>query len=116
MTTNSLQQYLEITTTVDLVIVNEGNYFIAYCPALELSVNAPTVEKVQDNFKQEAKIFLEEINNRGTLEKYLLKNGWSLKQFPDFKYEPPRLNTNIISNLLKSSEKVIPIDVTININ
>ena len=103
MTNKIIRSDSKINLTVDLVFVKEDNYFVAYCPALELSAYADTLEKAKIAFDEEIKIFLKETHNRGTLEKYLLKNGWRLQQFPKPNYEPPRQNINKLSTLLKSS-------------
>lgn len=78
-----------ITVGINVVIVQEENQFIAYCPALELSSYGDDIKQAKKRFEKEIEIFFEETSHRGTLEKYLLKLGWTLTQKPKPKYYPP---------------------------
>jgi len=78
-----------ITVGINVVIVQEENQLIAYCPALELSSYGDNIEQAKKRFEKEIEIFFEETSNRGTLEKYLLKLGWTLTQKPKPIYNPP---------------------------
>jgi predicted RNase H-like HicB family nuclease len=76
---NHIEKYnSEIKMTVEIIVVKEDDFFVAYCPALELSGYGDTIEKAKKSFETEIKVFFEETHQRGTLERYLLKNGWSL--------------------------------------
>jgi hypothetical protein len=37
MINRTLKEEMKITIEVDVAIIKEGDYFVAYCPALELS-------------------------------------------------------------------------------
>jgi len=54
-------------------IFKEGNYFIAYSPALDLSTSGNSFEQVRSRFKEIANIFFEEVSKKGTL-KTVLRN------------------------------------------
>ena|ERR1035437_6956035 len=96
----------QIKLSVETVTTEEDGYFVVYCPALELSGYAETVEKAKASFEKEMEIFLEETCKRGTLEKYLLKNGWCLQQSPKLSYLPPPQSYKKISSLKKRNGKV----------
>ena len=81
---------------VDVVILKEDEYFVAYCPALELSAYGKKEKEALASFKNEINIFIEETAKKGTLEKYLLKQGWKLQQTPKIKYQPPKLSNQIL--------------------
>lgn len=98
-----MQSEKAIEINVEVFIVKEGKYFTAYSPALEISGYGNSVENAKTSFKTEVQIFLEETHKRGTLEKYLLKNGWKLQQTPIINYEPPRTRTEKLLELLKST-------------
>ncbi len=70
----------------------DGNYCVAYCPALELSAYAKNEKSVKRAFDEVLKIFLDDTTNKGTLEKVLLGLGWTLQMKPSFKYVRPQLN------------------------
>jgi predicted RNase H-like HicB family nuclease len=67
----------------------EGEYYVAYCPALELSAYAKSKAGAKKAFTEVLTIFIKDTEEKGTLEKVLLGLGWKLQQKPKFKYEPP---------------------------
>jgi len=100
-------------TNVEVIITKEDNLYVAYCPAIEVSGYGDTIENTKASLNEEIQIFLEETFQRGTLEKYLLKQGWFLIQVPELKYEPPRLSMNKLFSLLKVSEQIITQEIVI---
>ena len=83
MTNQILQGKMSLTIDIEIVIVEEDKYFVAYCPALELSSYGDSKEDALKAFHKEVDIFIKETTKRGTLEKYLLKNGWRLQKNPE---------------------------------
>jgi predicted RNase H-like HicB family nuclease len=86
-----------INVIVDVLVGKQEDYYIAYCPALELSSYGKTEDQARKNFEVELEIFLEETEKRGTLEKLLLKLGWCLRQSPSPAYIPPKTPNYSIS-------------------
>jgi predicted RNase H-like HicB family nuclease len=76
-----------ITVGIRVVIAKEDDYFVAYCPELNVSSYATTPEKAKQRFEEELNIFFEETSKKGSLEKLLLQLGWTLVQKPHRKYE-----------------------------
>ena len=113
MTNKIIQSNSKISIVVDVIFVKEDIYYVAYCPALELSAYADSIEKAKIAFNKELDIFLEETKKHCTFEKYLLKHGWRLQQIPEINYEPPVLSIRKLSTLLKSSESVLHQEVNI---
>lgn len=103
MSNKIMQSDQEIIINLEVFIIKEDKYYTAYSPALEISGYGSSIEKAKSSFETEVKIFLDETNKRGTLEKYLLKNGWKLQQTPVVNYEPPRTRTDRLLELLKST-------------
>jgi|ERR1035437_1241868 nitrogen fixation protein len=97
-----IQMKNSLALNIDIFVVKEDKYFVAFCPALDLSAYADTSKKALESFKTEVKIFLDETHKLGTLEKYLLKNGWRLQQS---KYEPPKQSITKIERLHKLAAK-----------
>jgi len=71
-----------ITKKVDLKLslpvsfLREGDCFIAYSPALDLSTSANSFEKAKKRFVEATEIFFEELLEKGTLNEVLLELGW----------------------------------------
>ena len=57
-------------------IFKEGEYFVAYTPALDLSTSGKSFEEVKHRFNQVVKIFFEETLKKGTLNEVLRELGW----------------------------------------
>lgn len=92
---------------VELIILKEGKYFVAYCPALELSSYAKSESKALSAFEENLDIFFEETIKKETLEKVLLGLGWILQQKPNANYQPPRYDINSMSRMFKSNYRRI---------
>ena len=78
-----------LTVKLHVDIIEEDGCYIAYCPALELSSYGKDEETAQKRFVEVVEIFFNETRRKGTLEKYLLKMGWTLKKKPIPEYTPP---------------------------
>lgn len=57
-------------------IIKEGDSFIAYTPALDLSTVGDTLEDAQKRFQEAVELFFEEIAERGTVNEALTELGW----------------------------------------
>lgn len=101
----------KITVGVNVVVLKEGDQFVAYCPALNLSAYGKNIELARKRFNEELDIFFEETSIRGTLEKYLLNLGWKLIQRPEPKYYPPdNIQKNFQNSISTFTENVsIPV-------
>ena len=72
-------------------ILREGDSFIAYTPALDLSTAGSSFEEVQKNFEEAVNIFFQELVEMGTLNDVLADLGWQ-KQNNNF--VPPIVISN----------------------
>ena len=75
-----------------VMLVKEGDYIVAYCPALELSTHGENEQEAKEFFEDAVNEFLKDTMESGTLERCLLEYGWSLKKG---EYEPPRIEEKI---------------------
>ena len=66
--------------------MREGNSFIAYSPALDLSTSASSFEKARTRFAEAAKLFFEEVIKKGTINEVLQELGW---QKHNKEWQPP---------------------------
>src|SRR5438874_2268557 len=92
-----------IEVDVAVLILKDGNAYVAYCPALNISSYGSSAKDAKAAFDENMKIFLSETLRKGTLEKYLLKLGWMLQQIPEPFYKPPAFPV-AQQNFLKSSQ------------
>lgn len=100
-----------VEVSIEILLVQEGEYFVAYCPALELSSYGKTEQKARKAFDEALEIFFEETDRLGTLEKFLLKQGWRLQQVPEPKYIPPKIKNAFAGTLLRSFKEPVKIPV-----
>ena len=100
-----------IKAAVEVLIIKEGRTYVAYCPALELSSYGETERRALQAFGSALDIFFEETRRKGTLEKTLLKLGWSLRQQPQPMYEPPKIASADLLRMFKSNTKSVRTEV-----
>jgi predicted RNase H-like HicB family nuclease len=67
-------------------ILKEGEVFVAYSPAVEVSTVGETFEEAQQHFEEAVNIFFEEIIKKGTLDEALTELGWQKK---NNQFSPP---------------------------
>ena len=87
-----------IHASVEVVLVKEGKQFVAYCPALELSSYGDTEAEAHAAFDEAMEIFISETTQKGSLEKFLLRLGWTLRKQD---YTPPTLSSQLLNLALK---------------
>jgi len=75
--------------------IKEGETFIAYSPALDLSTCGGTFEEAQRNFGEAADIFIEECEADGTLVDVLKSLGWEQGEKPSSQWLPPKVVGNV---------------------
>ena len=76
---------------LQLNILKEGDTYVAYSPALDLSSCGKTVGEAKRNFQSALNLFLEELQEMGTLDEVLLDLGWRHGNTPKFSWIPPHL-------------------------
>src|SRR5690242_16501656 len=103
-----------IEVNVPVLIIKDGKHFVAYCPALNLSSYGKNAESAKQAFNENMEIFIEETIRKGTLEKYLLKQGWMIQQIPQAIYKPPMLPYD--PHLLQRQAKMYSERISIPVN
>lgn len=69
--------------------LREGNKFIAYSPALDISTCGNSFEEAKKNFEELVTIFVDELVRMGTLESVLTECGWKRASRPKPHWVPP---------------------------
>ncbi len=72
--------------TLSVTLLKEGEQFIVYSPALDLSACGKTLEEARRRFGEAAMLFIEELHKKGTLEEVFGGLGWRKK---DSGFVPP---------------------------
>lgn len=67
---------IKIKTKLPVSIFREGDSFIAYTPALDMSTSGKSYSEVKKRFSELVEIFLEEIIKSGDLNAVLSNLGW----------------------------------------
>jgi hypothetical protein len=67
---------VKLGVNIPVSILKEGNKFIAYSPAFDLSTSGKNYNEVKRRFAEIVEIFLEELIKKGTLKEALLDLGW----------------------------------------
>ncbi len=68
-----------VAAEITVMLYPQGDYIVAYCPALDLSSYAKTEKEAKQAFSEALDIFLEYCEEQGTLEQNLIACGWKLR-------------------------------------
>ena len=109
MLKRAMRSKAQFKLNVEIIITKEDQYYVVYCPDLELSSYDVTIPKAKISFHEEVTIFLEETHKKGTFEQYLLKNGWTLQQRPKYQYKPPKRSTKNYRGIISRQTINIPV-------
>ena len=61
---------------LSITFLKEGDQFVAYAPALDLSTCGETLEEARRRFGEAAMLFVQELHRKGTLNEVLAGLGW----------------------------------------
>ena len=67
---------LNLEFKIPVSILREGEKYVAYTPALDLSTSGKNYEEAKKRFKEIVNIFFEELIKKGVLEETLNDLGW----------------------------------------
>lgn len=57
----------KINVSLDVAIIKEADYYIAYAPGLELTAYSKTIKSAKKDFEQVLEIFFEEISETNSI-------------------------------------------------
>jgi len=101
----ALSAYLDV-----IVYKDDKDHWIVYAPALDLSDYGDSERDVLEAFEETLDIFFRDTVERGTLERELIKMGWTLSKE---KYSPPKISPDTYNRLRGFDPKVIESPVNI---
>jgi len=76
----------KVQFALPVIVLKEGESFIAHSPALDLSTVGDTFDEAKRRFEEAVQLFFEEIIKKGTVEQALTELGW---QKQNKEYIPP---------------------------
>ena len=82
--------------SLPVTIFKEGKSYVAYSPALDLSTSASTYKKAQSRFLEIVELFLEELEEAGTLDAVLTGLCW---QKVNSAWLPPVVVSNYVQSM-----------------
>lgn len=99
---------------ITVFIGKEGDAFVIYSPALDLSSCGKTVPEAQRRFAQAVDAFFEELEEMGTLDEALASLGWIKTSGPKDGWNPHATDcdrTNVPTHLLRQKQLEIRVPV-----
>jgi hypothetical protein len=89
-----------IQAKIPMILFEEGNKFVAYSPAIDISTCRNTEEQARKRFIEAASIFFDEIINMGTVDDVLTECGW---------HKLPHQQTWLPPRYKSCTEELVPI-------
>lgn len=87
---------------LSVLVFQQGDYYVSYCPSLELSSYGDTIEEAKAGFDDVMRVYIEECQKKGTLHADLMAHGWELNIDNDKNASPPQMvELNIPAGVLK---------------
>jgi hypothetical protein len=77
-----------IKANIPVIYLKEGETFIWYSPAFDLTVHGDSFEDAGRSFTQTLKLFIEYVTKKGTWEDVLSEYGW---EKINHEWSPPRI-------------------------
>jgi len=85
----------KIDAKIPFFVFKEGENFVAYSPALDLSTCGDTEKEARKMFAEAARIFLDEIVRMGTVADVLTELGWK-QVTPEMSWSPPTYKQDFV--------------------
>ncbi len=93
------KRYVEVQLGV--LVFQEEDSFLAFCPALNLSTYGDSIKDVKDAFDDLMAAYIEECTKMGTLEKDLRLHGWTIEQSAGVAFPPKEIDLDIAAGMLR---------------
>ena len=97
------QSNKSIEVQLGVLIFQEGDSYLAYCPALSLSTYGDSINDAKDAFEDLIKSYAEDCDKMGTLEKDLLAHGWIMQLASGIAEPPKEFDIDIPTGMLRKS-------------
>jgi predicted RNase H-like HicB family nuclease len=89
---------------LNVLVFQEGEYYVAYCPSLNLSSYGDSVQEAKEGFDETMKSYIEDCESYHSLTEDLTKLGWKVVRLPhQNRAEPPaQVELDIPAGTLKT--------------
>jgi len=81
-----MKKFARIQLTIS--VLKQGNRYVAYAPALDLSTSGRSEKEAKKRFVEAAMLLLEELDAAGTMHEVLIELGWKQERK---QWAPPRV-------------------------
>lgn len=100
--TTSGDRVIELQLSV--LVFQEGEFYVSYCPSLEMTSYGDSIQDAKDAFDEAMRIYFEDCQKNKTLQQDLISHGWKFIQHNnDIKPEPPsQVQLEIPAGLLRT--------------
>ena len=92
-----------VEVQLGVLVFQEGDSYLAYCPALQLSTYGDSVNDVKVAFEDLIKSYAQDCLKAGTLEKDLIGRGWVMKDAAGIVEPPKEFDIDIPAGMLRKS-------------
>ncbi|MFI5195685.1 MAG: type II toxin-antitoxin system HicB family antitoxin, partial [Chitinophagales bacterium] len=92
-----------IEIQLGVLIFQEGDSYLAYCPALELSTYGDSINDAKEAFEDLITSYAEDCQKMGTLEKDLAAHGWVMQPASGMVQPPKEFDIDIPAGMLRKS-------------
>ena len=71
---------MKMQYSLPVTVFREGDNFVAYTPALDLSTSGNSYEQAAKRFQEVVEVFFEELADKGTTDLVLASLGWQKQE------------------------------------
>jgi len=98
-----------VKVSLNMYLFKEGDSYIVYCPALDLSAYGNSEEHAKKSFEDVFEITIRYMLNKNTVKDDLIKHGWKIKSLKQKKINAPSFEQMMKTNesfaeILKNKE------------
>ena len=95
---------------IDMLLITEGKYHIAYIPSLNITAHAKNEEEAEIRVKKAVNMFFETWAKKGSLDEKLIKLGW--KKSKSHFIPTDNFNVNVPYSYLKNKPSIHKVPIT----
>lgn len=89
--TTQVSQGTHVSVQLPVAIIQEGDAYVAYTPALDLSTSGSSKKEAIEMFNEAVRIFFEDLIENRTAEQVLPGLGWT-KDLQKSSWVPPKIS------------------------
>jgi len=87
-----------VKVSLGMYLFKEGESYILYCPALDLSAYGNTEDHAKNSFADVFEMTVKYMLNKNTMKEDLINHGWQIKSMNQKKIKAPSIETMLKNN------------------